>query len=363
MKYKVKIKDCRLRVRAKASIGENIDEKELDRFSRLLLRGFLVPKLIKKNQVEYTGPIGISVYERLCKPITKRDFLFIIEQIVIVVEKLHGNNLYINSLNMNIKNIFINEATKEIQVIYLPLTAGCNDTNLIQLFENIVYLVKPDDPKDNDFASRFLYFFRELNPFDINKIENFIAKEDQSVVKFLKSKNTNQSGFMTDKPQDYYDHYEQSDEENTDLLDENTGLLFEEDEATGLLLEEDEATGLLVPEEEYEDEDTGLLCDSNTNIHFPTLHRVLTGEIISVNKPVFRLGKEKSYVDYFVTNNVAVSRSHADIITRGNKYFVVDLNSKNCTYINEQRTPVQCEVEIFDSDRIKLGNEEFIFHI
>ena len=99
-----------------------------------------------------------------------------------------------------------------------------------------------------------------------------------------------------------------------------------------------------------------------TNVHFPTLYRVLTDEKISVNKPVFRLGKEKSYVDYFVTNNIAVSRSHADIITRGSKYFVRDLNSKNHTYINEQMIPIQVEVEIHNGDRLKLGNEEFVFN-
>lgn len=81
-----------------------------------------------------------------------------------------------------------------------------------------------------------------------------------------------------------------------------------------------------------------------------------------MNKPVFRLGKERSYVDYFVTNNIAVSRSHADIITRNGQFYIVDLNSKNHTYINDQILPVHCEIEINDGDRLKLGNEEFIFH-
>jgi pSer/pThr/pTyr-binding forkhead associated (FHA) protein len=97
------------------------------------------------------------------------------------------------------------------------------------------------------------------------------------------------------------------------------------------------------------------------SVHYPALLRVLTNETISVNKPVFRLGKERSYVDYFVTNNNAVSRSHADIITRGRKYFVIDLNSKNHTYINDQIIAVHCETEIRNGDRLKLGNEEFIF--
>ena len=78
---------------------------------------------------------------------------------------------------------------------------------------------------------------------------------------------------------------------------------------------------------------------------------------------MFRLGKEKSYVDYFVNNNIAVSRSHADIITRGNRSYIKDLNSKNHTYINDREVPVHYEVEINDGDRLKLGNEEFVFRV
>ena len=174
---------------------------------------------------------------------------------------------------------------------------------------------------------------------------------------------------MTDKPQHYYEHQDDKkaqDDEATGLLDDDdaTGILDEDeatglldDEATGLLDGADEATGLLVDE----DEATGLLNENNANVHYPTLFRILTEEEISVNKPVFRLGKERSYVDYFVTNNIAVSRSHADIITRGTRYYVKDLNSKNHTYINGQELPVHCEVEIYDGNLLKLGNEEFIF--
>ena len=156
---------------------------------------------------------------------------------------------------------------------------------------------------------------------------------------------------MTDKPKDYYEHYD-CDDEKTGLLEEATGLL--EDEATGLLCEEE--TGLLVEEEET------TLLENDEQVHFPSLFRVLTEENIIINKPVFRLGKEKSYADYFVSNNNAVSRSHADIITRGQRVFVIDLNSKNKTYINDLPIPVQQETEIFNGDRLRLANEEFIFY-
>ena len=365
MKFKAKAKDCQLIIKVKTSFGEIIDEKELDRFSRVFLRGFLKPRLIKKKQIEYTGPIGVSLYERLKEPITKREFLFIIEQVVVAVHKLHANNMAINNFIMDIHNVYFNESTKEVQFLYVPTTTGQQNTNLIQFIETIVYSTKPAGDKDMEFVSRFLYSFRTIKPFDILKVEQLVLKEDRSVVNTIRRQNAGQSGFMTDKPQHYYEYQEgkkdkADNDDPTGLLGENeaTGIL-NEDEATGLLDDFDEATGLLSDE----DEATGLLCENNANIHYPSLFRVLSNEVISVNKPVFRLGKERSYVDYFVTNNIAVSRSHADIITRGNRYFVKDLNSKNHTYINGQELPVHTEVEIHDGDNLKLGNEEFIFSV
>ncbi|MBQ8000274.1 MAG: FHA domain-containing protein [Ruminococcus sp.] len=372
MKIKVKTKDCRLIVTVKTSGKECIDERELDRFSRAFMRGFLRPRLIRKSQIEYTGPVGISLYDRFKRPISKRDFLFVIEQIIVAVQKLYANNFPIINLHMDIRNTYINESTKEVQFVYTPLTIYQRQTNLIEFLETVVYSVKPEREEDTDYISRFLYFFRSISPFDINKLEKFVIKEDKSVVSIIRKQNAGQSGFMTNKQQHYVEHYEQNSSANTDddptgLLDDDpTGLLedeaveFVEDEETALLIDEEtEATGLLLED----DEDTALLDEDEEDVHYPTLYRVITEENISIDKPVFRLGKEKSYVDYFVTNNIAVSRSHADIISRGNRYFVKDLNSKNHTYINGQMIPVQCEVEIFDGDKLRLGNEEFVFYV
>lgn len=354
MKFKAKAKDCQLVIRAKASFGESIDSKELDRFARVFLRGFLKPKQIKKRIVDYTGPVGISLYERMKKPIAKRDFLFIMEQIVVAVQKLQANNLPLIHLEKNIQNVYINETTKEVQFIYLPTVKERNTGELISFIDSIVYSVKPADERDNEVASRFVYYFHGLKPFDINKIETFIQKEDRSVVNTIKKQNAGQSGYMTNKQQHYYEHYDNRDDEATGLLDDEATRLLDEDEATGLL-DNDEATGLL------NESGTQVAQVVKTEICYATLYRVLTNEEIRINKPVFRIGKEKSYVDYFVTNNIAVSRSHADVITRAGKHYIIDLNSKNHTYINGREIPAQIETEILNGDKLTLGNEEFIF--
>lgn len=97
--------------------------------------------------------------------------------------------------------------------------------------------------------------------------------------------------------------------------------------------------------------------------NYPYLIREKTGEKISVDKPSFRIGKEKKYSDYFVSDNNAVSRSHADIITRQKRYFIIDLNSTNKTYLDGRAIPIEKEVEIFSDTKLRLANEDFVFYI
>ena len=95
----------------------------------------------------------------------------------------------------------------------------------------------------------------------------------------------------------------------------------------------------------------------------PHLVRMKNNERIMVDKPVFRIGKERSYVDYFVGDNPAVSRSHANIISRDGTYFIMDTNSTNHTYVNGGMIQSNAEVKLFHGTKIRLANEEFEFRL
>ena len=52
-----------------------------------------------------------------------------------------------------------------------------------------------------------------------------------------------------------------------------------------------------------------------------------------------------------------------NIIKKEAKYYVVDTNSTNHTYINGAMIPCNQEIEIMSGDKLRLANEEFEFHI
>ena len=105
------------------------------------------------------------------------------------------------------------------------------------------------------------------------------------------------------------------------------------------------------------------LLSAAAGITQPALIRTKTGERIVINKPVFRIGKEKSYVDYFVADNTAISRSHANIHTDNGEYFIEDTNSTNHTYVNGKIINSNVKVKLVSGDRIRLANEDFTFSL
>ena len=96
-------------------------------------------------------------------------------------------------------------------------------------------------------------------------------------------------------------------------------------------------------------------------LRFPTLTRVKTGETISVRYKTYRIGRSESVCDYSLKDDRTISREHAEIITKGDNYYIMDKNSTNKTYLNDTELLPMTEYALKDGDRITLANEEFIF--
>lgn len=95
----------------------------------------------------------------------------------------------------------------------------------------------------------------------------------------------------------------------------------------------------------------------------PYLLRNKSSEKILLTKPSFRIGKEKSFVDYFIADNTAISRCHAQIVNHDGGYYVVDTNSTNHTFVNGMMINSNEEVKLSDGDKVRLANEDFEFHL
>lgn len=81
---------------------------------------------------------------------------------------------------------------------------------------------------------------------------------------------------------------------------------------------------------------------------------------LEVNKPEFIIGKMRGSVDGLIDLTPTVSRKHCRITYRDGRFYIQDLGSANCTYVNDvMLSPMQSPVEIKDRDHIRLAELEF----
>lgn len=385
-KLKVKFKNSQITVKSKLSKDEQINAREVEILNSKIIRGIMKPTVEGEKKLSYLSPGGIKLEAYLKKGITKNDFFLVIAQILEAVKSIGRNSFNINNLILNMKYVFVNEMTHELHFVYQPIYSSAISSDLAPFLYDVAYSVTLALNEDYKCVNNFIAYLKGLQAVSVINIEKYLLDVYPQIYKQVKRQKYGQSeylGSFKNGKDIYYDMDKRrkptplADYDSTSLLsekndkDEATSLLIEDvmdtptslldddnNEPTSLLVDdEDEATSLLI-----DDEPTSLLSEG-PQITYPYLIRKNSFDRTDINKPVFRIGKERSYVDYFVADNNAVSRIHADIITKNNSFFVKDENSTNGTYVNGNRLSPKEEVQVFDGDIITFANEEFEFHI
>lgn len=98
-----------------------------------------------------------------------------------------------------------------------------------------------------------------------------------------------------------------------------------------------------------------------TAVLSPSLIRRKDNKVIKVVGTEFIIGKKPELVNYCILDNPTVSRVHAKIINRSGHFFVIDMDSKNHTYVNDAMIPSNVEVQIGNGARIRFSNDEYQF--
>ena len=93
-------------------------------------------------------------------------------------------------------------------------------------------------------------------------------------------------------------------------------------------------------------------------------HNGKYGQIsFSIRKHEFIIGKKRESVDGYLNISNAVSRLHCKIVNRDNRFFIVDLGSKNHTFVNGMLVKSEEYIEIHNGDMVKIADINFIADI
>lgn len=343
--FKVKSRGEQLVLQVRA---DGVNFEELQQFAGATPPGFLRVEEAKADRISYTGPAGVPLSEWIQQPVTRYEFFYVTAQLADAVMGVRRNDLYLRNLLLNPNQIYINRNTRELGFVYLPLFTNQAPPDMRGLMAAIAGAVGQED-----YAVRFLSFVQGIELCDADAVMAYVAREEPELVRRLEaragvacsvqdlSKTQFQSVPVPDSPNIV----------NVPGIENVSGTAEAQAQPT---LEPAESTEPIAP---------AVLEPEPKPMNFGTLLRVSTGETIHILTPSFRLGREQSTVSYIVEGNSAVSRNHADILSKGQSHFIVDLDSRNRTFLNGQPIPPHLEVELRDGDQVRLGNEDFIFRV
>lgn len=358
--------------------GQQVSENEVYAINANKVPGLLHLDVVQKGssfKLIYNITGFISLKEFLKMPLNKQLFAQILQNILAnlkAVESAYFNHQY---LLMDINQVYVNPNTQHIYFIYVPILMFESGTSLREFLLGIIQHGTFAPGEDNSYVRDYITILNSGINFSVFELEEYINKllgqnttQIQEVecpnCKTKLKKGTNYchacgakvSGNTGNTGKGVY--YPLADtggdavvedvvEEEVFIRKDNTQGLSD---GTTVLGADPGGTTVLGSEELY-------------TPSYPYLIREKTNEKISVNKPSFRIGSERKYVDYWVNDNSTVSRSHADIITRKKRYFIIDLNSTNKTYVDGRAIAVEKEVELFSGTKVRLSNEDFTFEI
>lgn len=389
---------------------EALNERVFNAISSGMFEGLLPIEIIKKRKYtdlrcSITGLMSLNTY--FSGVVSREMFLDVILQLIGLVKNCEKNMINPGNLDFQADRIFVDPHTKAVTCIYWPIVNNQNSVPAYLFLKQLPYEVVFDEREERGYIDEYLKFFEGINPFSINNFEKLILTlmGRQSSDTYSPSGQIRYSGEIKERTDTIpisasieYDPFSQtSGSPETEMKKTDDEYLHCDNcgaknhigtnfcHKCGFMLKRETKTAEKedcrkeIPEIEQDSnpdtyDATAVLGDGSGDTillnysspkgpAYPYLIRERTGDKVYIDKPSFRIGKEKRYCDFSVSDNSAVSRKHADIITRGHRYFIIDLHSTNQTYVDGCAIPIDCEIEIFSKTKLRLADEDFTFYV
>lgn len=289
---------------SKLSLRKNkINEFEIKVFEKENMEGFFIPKIKSKHKIEYTAPRSIALSKYIKKNMSVHKFYNIIAQTIEVAKKIKLNKLTMDKLLIDIDMVYISEIIGELYFIYEPITNNDNETTLLGFFEEIISRIKIENKELIMESKRFHKYIMSIKTPQVRDFEQYIL-----------------------------DNY-------PEIYQQISRIEIKKKDSTAV----NKINKLELSQEKG----------------YAELINKKTGDKITISKESFYIGKDDS-ADLVINNNKAISRKHATIYYIENEFYIVDENSTNHTYVNEQMINTNRKI-LSNGDTIKFADEEYTF--
>ncbi len=346
---------------------ESIIRYQAEIVSNNRIRGLLPFKLIQRNeliQLKYDITSLLRLKDFICKRDIAKEILYIFTGICDAVLESRGFLLDENCFVMHREFIYINPASLEVYLVYIPIKKT-NDINRAfwELILNITNELSDSEEKQYKSKNYFkkIFEFLQQDDFTVLGFKEFLQNFSDTSIKWEDAADLHVSAYNQSESRENNHNILKSKDINNSL----SGIIGFFKPILKIIPIRKRKKLDKSSHNKIRFIDSGTIADtvilSQQEIYQPCLvfGNGENKEKIKLSDN-FMLGRLKEKVDYVVDNR-AVGKIHACIRTRNGKYYIVDLNSKNGTFINGIRIESNIEYEIKDKDEISLANIEFTF--
>lgn len=395
-KIVIQNKRGKITITNRLSYPETVNEWVNNAIASGMFEGFL-PVSIKQKRKEtrmecsVQGLLTLNQYfEGL---VSKKMFLDFAYQIVTVIKNCEKNRFSANNLDLHRDRVFVDPITKSVKCIYWPIVNNQRSDPPHLFLKQLAYDISFSSHEDNAYLEQYAAFFDGYTPFSINSFERLLIKlqgkkmlGDSRIPSGSDEKKVKDAVPVKDIEYDPFPRVKdipRTEREQERKQAQNDYIFCPECGAKNInganfcstcgnkLNHIDKPEPITPPTIDFGttvlgDSTCGTVVlgfDESEKLIYPTIIRIKTNDRFTVDRPVFRIGTGQAYCDLLIRDNAFISRNHADIITKNNRYYVVDKNSKNRTFVDGKAIAKETEVEIFDGTTIKLANEEFSFSL
>jgi hypothetical protein len=374
---------------------EAVNERELNAIASGNIDGLVpvVSENIKKETiVRCTVASMFSLQDYLSGIVSPKAFLNAVIRIISIIKMCELKHMNTSNLYLYSNCIFVEPRTKEIKCVFWPVVNNKNTRPPDAFFRELPFQVIFNKYEDSTCIQKYIQFFSKGSGFSLVGFEKMIisligqvSEGRQLPSGYTRSEAEQQNDTNSPKTQDGLENVEYNPLlQKTGNNPQRSAALLPRHRrdttmpsASGIDEAEPRAAETYPHERKMETGQfagtsvlgfdsslsgtTVLGATEGNGYQFATLTRVRDGKSIVANKPSFFIGKDPQTSDLCIDDNSTISRTHAEIITRENLYYIVDHKSTNGTQVNDLIIHPNEEHELHPGDRIRLSDEEFLF--
>lgn len=310
----------------------------------------------KGRRLVYDVSSKITIEKYFAESLSKEKFLRILLGIINSIQEAGNHKVRLDNLMMDRDLIFVDPYTYEVNLMCLPIATVKKTYNLSAFFKGLIISGIFDSDEDTCYVASLINFLNSNATFLIEQYKGL-------VVELLHSER--QSTLSYEKFSPFYWLKKIKKCKRKSEVNQNSGTItspVQELQQESLITVTGKLQGSVLKIEPMLNAKHVTEKSFLKNYGKPYLIREKTNEKIKLNKIQFRIGSDPKNTDYSILDNATISRQHAMVVTHNNRYYIVDSNSTNRTYVDGKVIPFHQQTELLSGADISISNEKFRFY-